>query len=402
MSENLREQAGWRKGKTPIIQKYIDDHAKVMVEIAGRGFLFLPGYAYDAVNSLELTAKTGLSELNFKILEETITRELKQLGLDYGLAFKNAAITWEIEKQDLMSAWGAEYAGIKQGEASEEEVLNLLAIEVGKRSIILLEGKTAIEIEAEGYRNTLASLDGTVSPYEVQLANAKLLTAQKKLEIIPVIQEIIVKEQELLAIEQTKAAAYTDYIAAEQEVSEKKETLTPVINELATKADEYARLISSDQIPKERLIAEEKIAQARIAVEKAGLRVQELTVEIGAETKGIELADAKRGVEIARFGNEQEILSTEKSLTDALHNKGAEVFDAIIEDERVTAAELRGDKQTVHTAQKGTRLESVTTITTNDIRADGQITDNQAWKMRTVAAAEAVAKITASLKHIIG
>src|SRR5574343_495478 len=104
MSNTLRELSSWRKEKTPIIRKYIADHYKLMAEIAGRGFLNLPGYAYDAENELELIAKLGLSEVNYKILSETIERELKQQGIDYNLQHRNAAMAWEVEKQALMAA----------------------------------------------------------------------------------------------------------------------------------------------------------------------------------------------------------------------------------------------------------------------------------------------------------
>ena len=80
MAHNLRESAQWRKEKTPIVRQYVGDHNKLMSEIAGRGFLNLPGYAYDLENELELRLKLGLSEINYKILSETIERELKPIS----------------------------------------------------------------------------------------------------------------------------------------------------------------------------------------------------------------------------------------------------------------------------------------------------------------------------------
>ena len=180
MSDILREQAQWRKGRSPIVVKYREEHDQLFAEIAGRGFLALPGHAYDMENRLELMAKINLSELNYKILSETIERELKQAGIDYNLAYRNAGMTWEIEKQALMIAWDAEYAGIKQGLASDEDTLNRLAIEVSLRGTALLSAKTVIELEMESYRKSLVDLEGSLAPYEIQLAQAKILTAQKK------------------------------------------------------------------------------------------------------------------------------------------------------------------------------------------------------------------------------
>jgi hypothetical protein len=402
MSENLREQSSWRKGKTPLILKYNEDHAKILSEIAGRGFLSLPGYAHDLENQIETTAKMGLSELNYKILSETVERELKQTGFDYGLAYKNAVMTWELEKQALLSAWAAEYSGIKQIEAEDEETLDRLAIEVGKRAIILLEGKTAIEIEAETFRTTLAQLDGTVAPYEVLLANAKLLTAQRKLEIIPILQEILTKEQELLVIEQRKAAAYTLYIAAEREVAAKKQTLAPVLIDLATHSENLANEILTVQIPIEGQIADEKIDQASIAVQKAGYQVHEMTAEVDAANKTLELMDAKRSLQEARFADEQSLVTKETTLTEAYSDRESDNFDTIIEAEREAQQTLIDNKTTVHTTQSNIRTTSAETITSNEIRTSNDIKDLENLAHIGKANAEAAAKITAGLEHIIG
>ncbi len=238
MAHNLRERAQWRKEKAPIIRKYIGEHGKLMSEIAGRGFLNLPGYAYDLENEIELMAKMGLSEVNFKILSETIERELKQQGLDYDLSYRSARMAWEIEKQALMAAWDAELAGIKQGMASEEETLTRLAQEVAARQIFIVEAKAAIDLEMEGYRLTLEGLDGQTAPYDVQLANAKVLTAQKKLEVIPVLQQIITKEQELLIREGAKAAEYAILMGIEQSIAAKQADVIPILQQIITKEQE--------------------------------------------------------------------------------------------------------------------------------------------------------------------
>jgi len=242
MSEILREQAQWRIGKTPIIGKYIGEHKKLFDEIAGRGFLNLPGYAYDAENQLELAAKMGLSELNYKIMHETIERELKQAGIDFNVEYAEAAMAWELEKQGLLSAWDHELAGIKQGMATEEEVLARLALEVDARQVVLIAAKSAIDLEMEGYRKALADLDAATAPYEVQLANAKVLTAQKKLEVIPILQEIISKERELLVLEQGKAIEYTALMNVERQIADKQGEIIPTLQTIISKEQELLAL----------------------------------------------------------------------------------------------------------------------------------------------------------------
>ena len=396
-----RERAEYSKGKTPIIAKYSDEHSKLFAEIAGRGFLQLPGYAYNAENGIELLAKTQLSELNYKILSETIDRELKQTGIDYGIEYKVAAMAWELEKQVLMVAWEAEYASIKQGMVSTEEVLNMISIEVSKRAITLLNAKTVIEIAMEADRKAIAVLDGTAAPYEVQLANAKLLTAQKKLELIPIIETIITKEQELLIIEQQKAAKYTDLVAAEQLVATKKQTLTPFVNELAAVSDQYANAIPGE-ILTEQQIANEKLLQSESEQIQAADKVQELNAEIATEGKQIELLAAKRALEVTTFNDDQTVIAHEKTLERTYQTDMMADFNQILADEKAADDKIISDRGSIHDTQNKTKLESATVIANETKNSDYRITLEEIRGKEGVANAQAAADLTASLTHLIG
>ena len=401
MSNILREQAQFRKAKTPIIAKYRDDHAKLMNAIAGRGFLNLPGYAYDVENRLEMAAKMGLSDINYKILSESIDREMKQSGIDYDWAYKNAVIIWELEKQALMNAWDAELAGIKQGEAAQEATLEALAIEVSKRAITLMEAKTAIDLEMEAYRTTLAELDGDTAAYEIQLANAKILTAQKKLELLPIFEEILTKEQELLVIEQGKTAAYTLLMAAESQIADKTTTLTPFLNQYAAKSEEHAGKIVTDQIPKEEEIALEKIAQAESAITKSGYQVEELAVNIATETKELELAGEKRTLSTLQFTDGQEVIDYGQELDRTYQNAVLEDFTSTQTAERDNIAEILGNKTLAETTENTTRVTSANTMATGRNIADTNETAHEISMKREVANAQAAADLTASLTHLI-
>lgn len=401
MSEILREQAQWRIGKTPIIGKYIGEHKKLFDEIAGRGFLNLPGYAYDAENQLELAAKMGLSELNYKIMHETIERELKQAGIDFNVEYAEAAMAWELEKQGLLSAWDHELAGIKQGMATEEEVLARLALEVDARQVVLIAAKSAIDLEMEGYRKALADLDAATAPYEVQLANAKLLTARKKLELLPIIEEIIVKEGELIVLEAGKTDYYRQLIDAEREVAEKKRTLVPGLTKLATAIQRHAALMPT-QIETEKDIAEEKKAQAQAKREIADNDVERMNKEIETATKDIEINEAKRDLADKKFDNEQELIAieTDKETEYQDHLNGS--FNTVQDDEENTQSKIIADKETIHSTVNETRQDSANRITTAQKDAEASSTDADIHRMRGVADAQAAAKITASLTHLIG
>ena len=401
MTDKLREAASWRKQKTPLVREYAKDHGKLLSEIAGRGFLNLPGYAYDMENELELRLKLGLSEINYKILSETIERELKQAGIDFNVEYAEAAMAWELEKQGLLSAWDHELAGIKQGMATEEEVLARLALEVDARQAVLIAEKNAIDLEMEGYRKALADLDAATAPYEVQLANAKLLTAQKKLELLPIIEEIIVKEGELIVLEAGKTDYYRQLIDAEREVAEKKQTLVPGLTKLATAIQRHAALMPT-QIETEKDIAEEKTAQAQAKVKIAQNNVDQITKEIETATKDIEINEAKRDLADKKFDNEQELIAIETDKETAYQDRLNESFNAVQDDERNTQSKIIANKQTIHSTVNETRKDSAQRITGAQKDAEASSTDADIHRMRGVADAQAAAKITASLTHLIG
>ena len=198
MSDASREQAKWIQEKEKVILEYSQQNKELSSAVAGRGFLVIPGFMYDVHNDLERGIKMKLSDVNFAILSDSIERELKQLGVDYDLAYKNASIVWEMTKQDLLGQWEQEHADIKRGMEFTEEALLRLNVAVQARNSILMTQKIAIELQAEDLRRQLAEKSADSSSYEVALAQQKVLTATKKLDLIPILQQIVQAETELI------------------------------------------------------------------------------------------------------------------------------------------------------------------------------------------------------------
>jgi hypothetical protein len=401
MADTNKENARFRKEKTPIIRKYLADHTRLFAEIAGRGFLMLPGYAADAETELELAAKLGLSEVNYKILSETIERELKQVGIDYNLAYKVAALAWEVEKQEIIAAWDSELAWIKRGMAEEEEIKMRLALEVAARQAVLIDAKTAIELEMEGYRLTLAELEDDTAAYEVQLANAKLLTAQKKLELIPILQEICTKEEALLALEEDKAAELAILLNAKRENAGKRALLIPWYEELANLNEAYANLIPG-QIAIEEQIADEKLAQAAAVNTKEENKLTELEKDIETANKEVETSAAKRSLRTTQFNNEQTLIKSEIDKDNTYQNEVEASYGRIIADERATKDEIISEKADVNNTQNEVKLDSARTLINADIAADRDINNAAIYEDKQVAEIKSAEMITASLTHLIG
>ena len=401
-NEILREQSQFRHNKSPIIAKYFDDHTKMLAAIAARGFVKLPGYAYDAENLLELTAKLNLQEVNYKILAETIEREMKQAGIDYDIAYKEEAIAWEIEKDQLLKAWEMEYADLKKGMDFEEETLKQLSITVNLRRVVLLEQKTAIELQAEGYRLQLAQLNGLTSPYEVQLAQQKLATSQKKLTIIPVLQEIVAKEYELLTSEQGKAAVYAQVIAAHQEVASLKETLQlPAILALVNASERYTVELGK-QISYELQIQDEKITQAGYARDIATEGKSQAIAAKDYETKALKVLDEKAVYTNVHNASELIVLNKSIAVKAALGVVETASNSRMLVADEATQAFWLDKKNTTMEYQQQTQVDSSLRNATNSINSEIFQGNLKASTIKQKADLEATAKLAADLTHLIG
>jgi len=401
-NEILREQSQFRHSKSPILAKYFEDHTKMMAAIAARGFVKLPGYAYDAENMLELTAKLNLQEVNYKILAETIEREMKQAGINYDIAYKEESIAWEIDKDKLLKNWEMEYADLKKGMDLEEEALKQLSITVNLRRIVLLEQKTVIELQAEAYRLQLAQLNGSTAPYEVQLAQQKLATAQKKLTIIPILQEIVRKEYLLLAAEGQKAAAYSGVIAAHEQVANLKQSIQlPAVLALVSASESYSIELPV-QISKELLISAEKVTQAASTGKIATSNKEHAKAELDYASKSIKLLEQRSAYNDARNTNESKLIGKSTGIKAALGLVETTANASILSDDKAAQTSWVDKKGTIMSYEQQTHSTSSLTNATNEENSAFFRGNLSANAIAQKANLEATAKLVADLTHLIG
>ena len=195
------ENAAWHKGKRPLVDEYIQNAKQVEAIVSGRGHLYRPGFLGDGITQVERGLKFGLSDLNYQIVSEAIERELKQTGFDYDIAYKEATIAWQLEKTQLMTLLEQELADGKYLRELTDQDLARLEIQINLRKLVIMAAKTAIDVEMEGYRQELTRVDQSTFAAEDALLNAKLETARKKLEVIPYIEIVLEKQQEIIDAE---------------------------------------------------------------------------------------------------------------------------------------------------------------------------------------------------------
>jgi len=219
------ENALWRKSKSPIVSEYLQAAKQAEDIAAQQGILYRPGYLGDINTRLETVLKYKLSDLNYQIVKEAIERELAQTGHDYDIAVQDALISWELEKVQELTALEQEFADNKMVRELTKQELDRWQTEVNLRQLVIIAAKAQYEEDMEDLKREIFDIEITTFPYETALLDAKLLTAQKKLEVIPYIEAVLEKQQAIIDAETNNADLKTALITEKEKVDEKKREL---------------------------------------------------------------------------------------------------------------------------------------------------------------------------------
>ena len=216
------ENALWRKSKSPLVNEYLQTAKEVEDRAAKQGFLYRPGFLADMTTQVETALKFKLSDLNYEIVKQAIERELAQTGHDYDIAAKEAMIAWELEKAQTLTELAQEFAYNKLLLEMDKEELNRAKIEIDLRQLVIMAAKTAIDIDMELLRQELPAIERSTFSAEDALLVAKLATANKKLEVIPYIEEVLAKQQLIINAETDNADRKGALITAKEDLNVKR------------------------------------------------------------------------------------------------------------------------------------------------------------------------------------
>ena len=216
------ENAAWHKGKRPLVDEYIQNAKQVEAIVSGRGHLYRPGFLGDGITQVERGLKFKLSDLNYAITKESIERELAQTGHDYDIAYKNAAIAWELEKAQLLTALEEEFADNKNVRAMDNFDFDQLEITTHLRKYVIMAAKLVIDLDMETERQNILLADkSTFYAEDVWLA-AKIRTAERKLDVIPYIEAVLAKQQDIIDAELGNADRKEALITEKENLNDKR------------------------------------------------------------------------------------------------------------------------------------------------------------------------------------
>ena len=394
-------QSKWRYEKDKILHEYEAALRDLTDAIAEEGFYTAPKHLHLQLRELERSTKFKLLDLNLRIAEEEYNEQLKDDRSTYNSLFAEQSRAWELRKAGLVSALMQEFADLDKAVAFEEEDARRLLLEKELQMLLLITAKAEIEYEKELLEQELLMLDRLTHAKEIELAGAKLLVAQRKLDLIPKLQVLVTKEQALL-VEETK-------------VYDEMQNMLPIRQELLAKTEELAGFLARKADARMRLAASllEQLATKLQLVAEDLVRVGLQEDRVDSEAR---LAAVRNDV--------QEIGNTVDSMQDAVTIAGLQNRNAILQQHVTELTQLAVSREAYYRLAEDqvVSLESLRTSTGNSIttsNADNAMSTNaytvadDSWSTlvnaqqdviatERIADIQAKAEITSKLVHVLG
>ena len=294
---------------------------KALADSASRGFPAPAGDALAVILSIGQGVKDKLAEFNGAKIYEDRRATLFQIE-EYRLKIlvKLATLAMDLYREQIFNALAIE-------EAQEHATATRALADVERHnSETELRQKAIIMHRAEAerriivYKAQLVKAETTTLTAEAILVNAQLATAEKKLEIIASIYQVLAAEKLVVAAEQRRAASLQKVLAAELIVAGIKKEMVPFYIQKATALEAYAQAIIADLPVEEALI---RLGYDRIDLktteEYAGHLEREQQEEL--ELLREQFVRSNTAMELIRLQNRRLILEYRNQIQTLIHEQ---------------------------------------------------------------------------------
>ncbi len=283
---NLTESARWQQETDKLVGELHAGADKALAEAAARGFAAPPGATLGAILAAGQDVKGKLTEANGKIYDDRRKVLFEQDEFAMKIIVQVSKLAMELYRDELMNALAieqAEAAAVRdQGLA---DVVRLNA-EVDARQVAIIQSRAEAERRVTVLKAALVEAEAVTLISERALITAQLATAEKKLEIIDSIYQVLAAEQLVLAAENRRAATLELLLAAQEIVAGIKREMVPFYIEKASARQDLAVAITNEIPIKEAI---EKLGYDRIELKDA------------EEAANHQAREAEEEVEIARL-----------------------------------------------------------------------------------------------------
>ncbi len=191
----------WAQIKTPIMQEAVHSIGGLFAVVAEQGHNGLPGHFFEGMWQIERAHKSKLQDLNMQLMQEAVEMQTSAANLHYTMAAEYAQLEFDKWQQELFLELDKEFQWEKSQVQLQALEIRDRSIENDLRRIIIEEAKKNIALEYEALNRQLIAPKTAVLSKETELVAAQWETLQKKLQIIPMLEQYVDKQYLLLSKE---------------------------------------------------------------------------------------------------------------------------------------------------------------------------------------------------------
>jgi hypothetical protein len=243
-------------------------------------------------------------------------------------------------------------------------------------------------------------LADNTADYEVTLAQHKVLTINKKLEVIPVLQQIITAENTLITAEQGKLVQTNSLIGVQREIANKKATIIPLYTELMTQIALLNAALTT-QITTLGEIANEKLAIAQNSLDSAISRLAKATTLLEIEELQSAGYAIKREIDLLKMDLSKDLIELEIDSMHSITNAILSTTGEINTSDKYTNQAVVNQKLFDIATEKSSKISASSVITTSDRNRMIDVQQLSNAEQREVAVLRAISNITATLVHTL-
>ena len=169
--------------------------------ISARLFSRPPGHLLDAVVTLQVDYKHKLDAATLALVEQQIEREMRLLNVGYSKTYKEAAMDFEVRKHNLMNDLTAELALLRKTETELDADVEELLAEIQLRQTIIISQEAILTREKQALLQQKIEAERLSFDKELEYVNAQLAYATRKLDLIPLIRQVIDAQKNVITAE---------------------------------------------------------------------------------------------------------------------------------------------------------------------------------------------------------
>ena len=298
-SFDLKESADWSLAVNTETDKLLEGVDKALTDSAARGWPTPPGETLGLILDAGVEMQKKLTAANGQIYDQGREKLFKIDEFALKVLVRIAKLSLEAYREQIMNALALEQSQQVAGTERRRADVERLNTETEARMIGVIRAKAEMEQSIIIFRQQLITAERNSLTAEALLINAQLETAEKKLQIIDSIYQVIAAEKLVMVAEQRRAATLEVVLEAEKRVAAVKMEMVPFYQQKAK-----AREALAVSILKENEIRE---ALERLGYDRLDLKlVQEYFEHLGREadedytTAEASLARARGATEVAR------------------------------------------------------------------------------------------------------